>query len=239
MSKELPDTDDGLIQKKTLEISDNIAAGNDAYDDAEIVDYSELSDEEEEKEEKEEKEEELILKLGDVIYITDPTNEILNDNTFLIDYIDAHKIKLLNADTFAKTQILINDDGSLGDGTITSINILSSNKYTGYAKQHGLVSGTWVNIYFGGDTPVIITGEITNLENDMIELKTLDGDVIYINFGYQGIPEDLPIETFEIRAKPDTKIMQERDEIDDERDERDERQKRQKLLFHLKSFLKS
>ena len=49
MSKELPDTDDGLIQKKTLEISDNIAAGNDAYDDAEIVDYSELSDEEEEK----------------------------------------------------------------------------------------------------------------------------------------------------------------------------------------------
>ena len=145
MSKELPDTDDGLIQKKTLEISDNIAAGNDAYDDAEIVDYSELSDEEE-KEEKEEKEEELILKLGDVIYITDPTNEILNDNTFLIDYIDAHKIKLLNADTFAKTQILINDDGSLGDGTITSINIFSSNKYTGYAKQHGLVSGTWVNI---------------------------------------------------------------------------------------------
>jgi hypothetical protein len=33
----------------------------------------------------------------------------------------------------------------------------------------------------------------------MIELKTTDGDNLFINFNYQGIPEDLPIETFEIR----------------------------------------
>ena len=29
-------------------------------------------------------EEELVLKLGDLIYVVDPTNEILNDNTFII-----------------------------------------------------------------------------------------------------------------------------------------------------------
>ena len=214
MSKELPNNEE-LIQEKILEISDNIEAGNNAEDYEEMLDYSEISDEE-----KEEKEEELVLKLGDVIYITDPTNEILNDNTFLIDYIDAHKIKLLNADTFAKTQLLINSNGSIGDGTITGLNILSSNKNTGYARQNGLLSGTWVNIYFGGDTPVIITGEITNLENDMIELRTLDGDIIYINFDYQGIPEDLPIETFEIRTKPDTSTTEEiYDKIDDKIDD--------------------
>ena len=33
-------------------------------------------------------EEEVLLKLGDIILITDPTNEILNNNVFLIEYID-------------------------------------------------------------------------------------------------------------------------------------------------------
>jgi len=36
----------------------------------------------------------------------------------------------------------------------------------------------------------------------MIEIKTIDGDVIYLNFDYKGIPENLPIEMIEIREKP-------------------------------------
>jgi hypothetical protein len=61
----------------------------------------------------------------------------------------------------------------------------------------------WVNIFFGGDTPSIITGEITNLEHDMIEVRIYpDNDVIYINFDYKGIPLDLPIEKFEVRNPP-------------------------------------
>ena len=44
---------------------------------------------------------------------------------------------------------------------------------------------TWVNIYFGGDIPTIITGQITDLEEDMIEIKTHpEEDIIYINFEY-------------------------------------------------------
>ena len=39
---------------------------------------------------------EIILKLGDVIYILDPSNEVLNENTFIITYIDAVKIKLVD-----------------------------------------------------------------------------------------------------------------------------------------------
>lgn len=145
------------------------------------------------------------LRLGDVIVIKAPTNEILNEGTFLIEYIDKNKIKLINAETFEKTQLRINKNGVVGDGSITEIKIISSNPNRGYARQHGLLTGTWINIYFGGDMPLIITGQITDLEQDMIEIKTADGDTIYINFDYHGIPEELPIDAFEIREAPEEK----------------------------------
>ena len=51
-------------------------------------------------------------------------------------------------------------------GTITTLKIKSRSSEPGYARQNGLLPGSWVNIYFGGDFPVVITGEITNLENE-------------------------------------------------------------------------
>ena len=151
------------------------------------------------KETKVQTKEEVLLKLGDIILISDPSNEILNDNVFLIEYIDPSKIKLINSETFEKTTLQISADGIIGDGNIKAIKVISSNPENGYARQNGLLPGTWVNIYFGGDIPTVITGKITNLEEDMIEVRTTDDDTIFINFAYQGIPEDLPIETFEIR----------------------------------------
>jgi len=146
---------------------------------------------------------EIILNLGDIILITDPTNEILNNNTFLIEYIDPNKMKITNVDTFEKTILFIKTDGTIGDGSITELKVLSTNPLKGYARQNDLLPGKWINIYFGGDFPSVITGQITNLEEDMIEIKTIDNDTIYINFGYHGIPENLPIETFEIRPPPE------------------------------------
>ena len=142
---------------------------------------------------------EILLKLGDIIVISEPTNEILNDNVFLIEYIDPNKIKLVNVDTFEKTMLQISSNGVIGDGAIKSIKVISSNPESGYARQNDLFPGTWINIYFGGEIPTVITGEITNIEEDMIEIRTVDDDTLFINFNYQGIPEDLPIETFEIR----------------------------------------
>ena len=77
----------------------------------------------------------------------------------------------------------------------------------------------WVNVYFGGDMPAVITGEIRNLEEDMIEIKTYpDDDVIYLNFGYKGIPLDLPIETIEIRERPEiVKEERKEEQIEEER----------------------
>jgi hypothetical protein len=165
----------------------------------------------------EKKQDVILLKLGDIILISDPTNEILNDNVFLIEYIDPKKIKLINSETFEKTVLQISPDGLIGDGNITGIKVISSNPESGYARQNELLPRTWVNIYFGGDEPTVITGEITNLEEDMIEIRTTDDDTIFINFNYQGIPEDLPIETFEIR--PAIKRKQEEMEEMGENDE--------------------
>jgi hypothetical protein len=144
----------------------------------------------------------LELQLGDVIQISSPTNEVLNDQTFIIDYIDKSKTYLINTDTLDKLRLSISEQGVMGDGNITRIAILSRSDSASYAEQNGFLPGKWINIYFGGEIPIIITGEITNLENDMIEIKSVDGDVIYINFDYKGIPENLPIEMIEIREKP-------------------------------------
>jgi len=161
---------------------------------------------------------ELELQLGDIILITNPVNENLNNQSFIIDYIDKSKAFLINTDTLNRIKIKISEDGILGDGNIKRIEILSRADSPSYARQNGLLPDKWVNIYFGGDIPVIITGEITNLEEDMIEVRTTDKDIIYINFDYKGIPEDLPIENIEIREKSTTKEL-EREKTEEEFEE--------------------
>ena len=151
----------------------------------------------------------IDLQLSDVVRFEAPQNNILNDNTFIIEYIDKNAIKLVNVDDLTSLKLKISADGILGDGSITSIALIDRNENSGYARQNNLLSGTWIDILFGGDAPVIITGEITNLEEDMIEIKSYpEGDTLYINFGYKGLPEDLPIETITIREKPE-KIREE------------------------------
>ena len=149
----------------------------------------------------------IELQLGDIIHISNKVNEQLDDKTFIIDYIDNSKAYLINTDTLDKIRLSISPEGIIGDGNITRIEVLSRNETGSYARQYGLKPGKWVDIFFGGDLPVIITGEITNLEQDMIEVTTIDGDTLYINFDYKGIPENLPIEYFQIREKPSEPLV--------------------------------
>ena len=150
------------------------------------------------------KKKEVSLQLGDVVNIMDYEDEKLNNQTFMIEYIDKSKIILLNTATFEKYELKIHENGTLGNGTIQEIRILWRSNKPGYANQNNLLPGTWLNLYFGGDIPTIITGKITNLEDDMIEITTYpDKEVIYINFEYKGIPEYLPIQAIEIRQPPE------------------------------------
>ena len=145
--------------------------------------------------------EQLKLEIGDIIQINSPTNPEYNGKIFLIQFLDTTKMKLLNDITFEVKQLNF-EDGILTDESITAISILSKPILKGYALQNGLITRTWLDIHFGGEFPTVITGEITNLEEDMIELTTYpDGNVIYIDFAY-GIPEDLPIVKIDIRNPP-------------------------------------
>jgi len=154
----------------------------------------------------------IDLQLSDVVRFEAPSNKILNNNTFIIEYIDQNSIKLVNVDDLTSLRLKISADGILGDGSIEAIALIDRNENSGYSRQNNLLPGTWVDILFGGDAPVIITGEITNLEEDMIELKSYpEGDTLYINFGYKGLPEDLPIETISIREKPEKFRVEEKE----------------------------
>ena len=145
----------------------------------------------------------LSIELGDIIRIIAPTHQEIHEHVFLVDYLSSRKIKLIDIESLGETILKLDATGKLTDESITTIELLSRSDEKGYARQNNLVVSTWVDIRFGGDVPTIITGMITNLEEDMIEIRTYPEDeMIYINFGYMGIPENLPIEEIKIRAPP-------------------------------------
>jgi len=145
----------------------------------------------------------LLAKLGDIIKIHAPSNSDINGDMFLVDYVSPRKIKLINVDKMNEYILTIDATGNLTDESITNIELLNRSDEEGYARQNHLVVSTWVDIKFGGDLPIVITGLITDLQEDMIEIRTYpDDDIIYINFAYMGIPEDLPIEEIKIRQPP-------------------------------------
>jgi hypothetical protein len=168
----------------------------------------------------------IILQLGDIIRINAPNDYSLNQKIFFVNYIDPIKIKLVNESDLELVILEINDDGSLTNKKIKSIALLSRLDTPSYAIQNNLITGTWVNIYFGGEVPFVITGEITNLEEDMIEIRTYpDNDTYYINFNYQGIPEDLMIENIEIRQKPENEFVNEEENEEEEEEAEVQREK--------------
>ena len=151
--------------------------------------------------------EKVKLQLGDVILLHAPTNSNFNDNTYFIQYLDHNKIVLLSEEDSSTETLFINEEtGQLREESITEIDLLDRDDVKGYARQNDLLPDKWIDVYFGGDVPITITGRISNLEEDMIEITTYpDQAQIYIDFGYIGIPDDLPIDKIIIREAPENK----------------------------------
>jgi hypothetical protein len=144
------------------------------------------------------------LELGDVIEISAPSNTELHEQSWAIIYIDNDQIRMVHTSSLQQYTLKM-DDGVLSDETIQQIDILCRCKEKGYARQHGLLVNMWVDIHFGGEVPTIISGEITNLEEDMIELTTFpERNIIYIDFEYKGLPLHLPIEKLVLRDRPES-----------------------------------
>ena len=153
-------------------------------------------------------EEQVSLQLGDIIEIEAPTDDRLDNKTFYIEYIDSKEIGII-ADGIREI-IKLNDDGSLQNESISAISIINRATNPGYAQQNELIPGNWIDVFFSGDVPGVITGKITNLEEDQIEIRLIDNDeVIYIDFGYKGIPKDIPIEKIIVRDEPQVMKSQE------------------------------
>lgn len=153
------------------------------------------------------KEETIFLELGQVIQINAPENVEFNEKIFIIDYLDEQKIELIKQDDLSSI-ILSIEDGNISDESIESIFILENPVEKGYAKQNDLIPGNWISIFFDGkDVPEIINGEITDIEEDMIEIRMYpNNEIIYIDFGYKGIPKELNISKIQLIEKPGTRI---------------------------------
>ena len=156
----------------------------------------------------------LTLQLGDIIQIISPTDENLNDKMFYINYISYNKIVLLG-DNLQEVILNINKYKKFTNESIERIFILSRSKSSSFALQNNLIPKNWIDIYFEGDLPTVVTGQITNLDEDQIEVKLLNDETIYIDFAYSGIPEELPIKKIILREKPET-IDKIEDVIEDE-----------------------
>tara|TARA_B100000902_G_scaffold315452_1_gene306481 strand:+ start:31 stop:6060 length:6030 start_codon:yes stop_codon:yes gene_type:complete len=168
----------------------------------------------------------LFLELGQMLKFIAPSNSAINDKNYYIEYLDDNIVKLIN-DTDLDEEIELGiTNGSLNDESIEQIIILATPDVKGYARQHDLVPDTWITIEFGGDVPTIINGQITDLDEDEIELSLYNSDQkIYINFNYKGIPLELPI--IDIRSFDPPELVQKEEEeespidIIDEDDEED------------------
>ena len=112
----------------------------------------------------------INLGLGQIIKLSAPNNDDLHEKIFFIDYLDEKTITLIHQTEERVTQLNVNN-GIITDESILEIDILYDPPEDGYARQNNLIVGEKISIEFGGKVPQIINGEITNLEEDMIEIN--------------------------------------------------------------------
>ena len=143
------------------------------------------------------------LQLGDIIRIVSPKESSLHEQTFYVYYYDPSAlIELIHSSSIQLIQIPLKN-GVLVDSPIEKIVILNRSVHKGFAKQNGLIAGAWIELEFGGEHRVIVTGLITLLVEDMIQIMSFpEEEVLYIDFGYKGIPKNIPLKKICTRQKP-------------------------------------
>lgn len=157
------------------------------------------------------------LQYGDIIQIDSPSNSDFHEKIFYINFINSSKITLLNEDTI--TTLDISEDGKLLEESIDNIILLHREESSSYIIQNNISVNNSISITFGGPLPKILNGIVTNIEEDMIEITLIpNGEVIYIDFAYSGIPENLNIEKIIIKDSKEslaTFMPEEEKEIED------------------------
>tara|TARA_B110001450_G_scaffold221352_1_gene217325 strand:+ start:2737 stop:8517 length:5781 start_codon:yes stop_codon:yes gene_type:complete len=149
----------------------------------------------------------IKLQLGDIIQLDSPSNYDLNDKIFFIKFINTKKLVLLNEEK--EITLDISDEGKLLEESINNILLLSRHDSPSFIIQNNLTINKYISIYVGEPVPKVINGTITNIEEDMIEITTIpDKELMYIDFEYSGIPEELNIEKIIVRETIDKFIIE-------------------------------
>ena len=153
------------------------------------------------------------LEIGDIVQFIRYDN--VDGQPVLIKYIDESVIEFVKENTESSISII---NGVLQDETIQEINVLSRASEKGYAKQNGLTVDTWIDVYFSGELPLILTGQIKEQENDMIRIDVINpvNETIYIDFAYKGLPKYLNVSSIKKRETPPDYILPNRDDTDAE-----------------------
>ena len=145
----------------------------------------------------------LFLELGDIIKVLASSNTALNDKMFFIQYLDENEVNLVDIESSDVVRLGLTDN-AFDDKSIETVEILSRADEKGYARQNNLLPGTWITVQFGGDVPITVNGEITSLEEDMIEMSMWPGgQKMYMDFAYKGVPKDLPIDSIRPFTPPE------------------------------------
>ena len=109
----------------------------------------------------------LRLQLGDIIRLVAPDQPDIANIPLIVEGIQREEIELRGAG--GKTLNLgLREDGALRDAAIQRVELLSRATVSGYAAQHDLRVGAWIDVYFGGDLPMVITGQITEVDNCLL-----------------------------------------------------------------------
>lgn len=146
----------------------------------------------------------IDLQLGDIVELVLVSTEE-PQQVYYIDYISSSSMRLIDVET-NETKFFSIKNGAIGNGNIREIILLDRAESPSYAVQQSLVPGTYISIDANGTN---IEGKITNLDNDMIEITVLASNkTIYVDFAYEGIPNDSPIKSITIIPPPAEQSIQ-------------------------------
>ena len=144
----------------------------------------------------------INLQLGDIIQIDSASNSELHDKIFYINFINNNKIVLISEEKILTLDI--SEEGKLLEESIDNIILLHRQLSPSFIIQNNIKTNKYISIYFGEPLPSILNGIVTNIEEDMIEITLIPNkEIIYIDFAYSGIPENLNIEKIVVRDNKD------------------------------------
>tara|TARA_Y100000741_G_scaffold187208_1_gene142385 strand:- start:1556 stop:6784 length:5229 start_codon:yes stop_codon:yes gene_type:complete len=148
----------------------------------------------------------MQLELGDIIKIISSQLKDYHEKVFVITFLNKERIVLQNIVSNEISELVIKDNKLLNK-FIENIHILKRHERKGFVQQNKMAINMWIDIHglYNTDIPFSMTGQITNIIQDMIEVtihSLEENTIIYIDFAYQGISPDSFIKNINIRDKP-------------------------------------